>query len=223
MRLILMVLILLTAAIGTLPTTAQEVPPDATAAAPVEEPAPAPAAVEVPEPAAPTPAPVEAPAAEAAPPLEEATAEPAEPTPTPPAAEDAPGWSSIGWKLVEYTTPVLGAFLAALVGFAIRWLNSKTSSLRWSTVIQMAGDAARTSVLAVQQTYVDAIVASGGKLTEAQALEASRKALAATRLALGTKGLDALKAVISGGEAEVTEWLTSRIEASVQSAKKVPT
>lgn len=223
MRLTLMILILLTASIGALPTTAQEAPPDV-AAAPVEEPAPALAAVETPEPEAPPPAPVEAPAAEAAPPLEEATAEPAEPTPTqPPAAEDVPGWSSIGWKLVEYTIPVLGAFLAALVGFAIRWLNSKTSSLRWSTVIQMAGDAARTAVLAVQQTYVDAIVKSGGKLTEEQALEASKKALAATRLALGTKGLDALKAAISGGEAEVTEWLTSRIEANVQAVKKVPT
>ncbi len=219
MRLILMVLILLT---GALPTAAQEVPPDATAAAPVEEPAPA--AVESPEPAAPPPATVEAPAAEpAAPPPEEATAEPAEPPPPPPAADDAPGWSDIGWKLVEYTIPVLGAFLAALVGFAIRWLNSKTSSLRWSTVIQMAGDAARTSVLAVQQTYVDAIVANGGKLTLEQAEEASKKALAATRLALGTKGLDALKAAISGGEAEVTEWLTNRIEAAVGVAKRVPT
>jgi hypothetical protein len=200
----------MTAALGVPPTTAQEVPPDATAAAPVEEPAPAPAPVETPE-------------AEPEPPLEEATAAPAEPDPTPPAAEDVPGWSSIGWKLVEYMIPVLGAFLVTLVGFAIRWLNSKTSSLRWSTVIQMAGDAARTSVLAVQQTYVDAIVANGGKLTGAQALEASQKALAATRLALGTKGLDALKAAISGGEAEATEWLMNRIEAAVGVAKRVPT
>lgn len=146
-------------------------------------------------------------------------------TDLPPDAAAPPStWASLGWQLASYVVPVLGALLAALVGFGIQWLRAKTAGLKWQSVLDQLHDAVDTAVAAVQQTTVDALqrAAADGKLTEAEAKAAFDTALAQVKTILGTKGLAALQSALQAGQETLEAYLRSKIEAAVQAQKVSP-
>jgi hypothetical protein len=168
---------------------------------------------------------------EAAPAAAPAGAPPAvsEPTPEPtsasdPVAESPSTWASLGWQLLSYVVPVLGALLVALVGFGIQWIRAKTADLKWQSVLDQLEDAVDTAVAAVQQTTVDALqkAASDGKLTAAEAQAAFGSALSQVKAILGTKGMAALQATLHAGQETIEAYLHAKIEASVASQKVAP-
>jgi hypothetical protein len=149
---------------------------------------------------------------------------PAAPVPAPAAAEPPSTWASLGWQLLSYVVPVLGALLVALVGFGIQWIRAKTADLKWQSVLDQLEDAVDTAVAAVQQTTVDALqkAASDGKLTAAEAQSAFGSALSQVKAILGTKGMAALQATLHAGQETIEAYLRAKIEASVASQKVAP-
>jgi ferritin-like metal-binding protein YciE len=113
----------------------------------------------------------------------------------------------------------VAAILIWALGMLGRWLASKTSNEKLRAVVYQAIDAAETAVSAVQQTYVDALVAAGGTMTDAQKSAALAQALATAKGILGTKGLATLQSALALGESAADAWLTSHIEAAVQQKK----
>ena len=113
----------------------------------------------------------------------------------------------------------VAAILIWTLGMLGRWLASKTSNEKLRAVVYQAIDAAETAVSAVQQTYVDALVAAGGTMTDAQKSAALAQALATAKGILGTKGLATLQSALALGESAADAWLTSHIEAAVQQKK----
>ena len=113
----------------------------------------------------------------------------------------------------------VAAILIWALGMLGRWLASKTSNEKLRAVVYQAIDAAETAVSAVQQTYVDALVAAGGTMTDAQKSAALSQALATAKGILGTKGLATLQSALALGESAADAWLTSHIEAAVQQKK----
>lgn len=142
----------------------------------------------------------------------------------PPPAAGAPStWSGLGWQLLGYVVPVLGALLTALVGFGIQWLRAKTRDLKWQSVLDQLDDAVDTAVAAVQQSVVDGLKAAGdGKLTKFEAKEAAAAALDAVKLTLGTKGLATLASAMQAGQEAVEGYLRSKVEAAVAAQKVAP-
>jgi hypothetical protein len=137
----------------------------------------------------------------------------------PPATPAASSWSDLGWKVAEWV--VNG--LCALLGFAIilfgRWLAGKTANEKIRHIINQAVDAASTAVQSVQQTYVDALIKGGGKLTPEQQAEALSKALTACKTILGSKGLDTLQSALALGQSDLETWLTHHLEEAVAQVK----
>lgn len=188
------------------------------AAAPALEPE---ASVPAPEPAPPAAAdmpPVTAPA-------ESQGNEEPPPAPADDAAVPAPAtWASLGWQVLGYVVPVIGAFLAALIGFGIQWIRAKTADLRWQSVLDQLEDAIDTAVAAVQQVTVDALkkAAADGKLTDEEKAKAFADALAQVKAIIGTKGLATLQAALQAGQEALEVYLRAKIEAAVAAQKVTP-
>ena len=158
----------------------------------------------------------------AVPPASDPTAAPA-PT-TPPVTPVTPvtsSWSDLGWKVAQWAFDALCALLGFLILAFGRWLLNKTSNEALKHVITQATDAAGMAVASVQQTFVDAVIAGGGKLSVDQEKEALAKALAAVKTILGTKGMDALQSALALGQSEAEAWLVHALESKVQAAKVV--
>jgi hypothetical protein len=148
----------------------------------------------------------------------------APPGAAPAAAEtDSSPWSDFGWKALDVATPIIGAVLVWALGMLARWLSSRTTNERLRALIETVRDAAATAVSSTQQAFVDALKEPGlgerGRLTDAQKSEALARALTACKAVLGTKGIDALKAAIGVGQAELDAYLTHQIEAAVAARK----
>lgn len=147
------------------------------------------------------------------------------PPPPPDAADSPPStWASLGWQVLGYVVPVLGAFLAALIGFGIQWIRAQTADLRWQSVLDQLEDAVDTAVAAVQQVTVDALkkAAADGKLTDEEKAAAFAEALAQVKLILGTKGLATLQAALQAGQEALEAFLRAKIEAAVAAQKVTP-
>jgi hypothetical protein len=120
--------------------------------------------------------------------------------------------------------PVLGALLAALVGFGIQWIRVKTADLRWQSVLDQLEDVVDTAVAAVQQVTVDALkaAAADGHLTAEEKARAFAEALTQVKLVLGTKGLATLQAALQAGQEALEAYLRAKIEAAVAAQKVTP-
>lgn len=128
-----------------------------------------------------------------------------------------------GWKIMEWALPIVSAVVVWALGMLARWLASKTANERLRALLMQVRDAATDAVSAVQQTMVDAMKAADSQangLTDAQKSAALAAALVSLKASLGTKGLDALKAAIGFGQAELETYLTGQIEAAVGDAKR---
>jgi trans-2-enoyl-CoA reductase len=81
-------------------------------------------------------------------------------------------------------------------------------------------DAASTAVLAVGQTYADALArgATDGKITKAEAEEAKRRALEEAKRQLGPDGWEKWCELL-GNENKAEEGLSARVEAALKKAK----
>jgi hypothetical protein len=125
-----------------------------------------------------------------------------------------------GWRALEIATPIVAAVLVWALGMLGRWLSSKTKNERVDALIGQVQDAAQTAVTATQQAFVSALARDpGAPLSDAQKAEALAKALSALKSVLGSKGLDAVKAGIGVGQAELDAFLTAHIEEQVGLAK----
>lgn len=121
--------------------------------------------------------------------------------------------------LIENLVQIAAAFLVAVIGVAGTWLTTKIGKIKELQTIQLAigeaKDAARTTVLELQQTIVDGLknAAEDGKLTEDEILSLNNllitmtkeKMSASTINILTAAGAD-LSAIITGaGEAMIAQ------------------
>ena len=124
------------------------------------------------------------------------------------------GDSAIAWAAV---------FLAGLVA---KYLLSKIGGETAQKYIGRAWLEVQAAVAEVYQVYVAALKEANkdGKLTAAEKSEAKTKALATVKANIGAKGLERLMRVLGlSSEAEVTGWLGNKVEAAIDSSKKVGT
>lgn len=111
--------------------------------------------------------------------------------------------------------PVLTAFLVKYINQKKDELSAQTDSTKWQWYIDEIADAITAAVSATSQTYVDALK-SAGKFDLAAQKEAAQKALASALAAISP----AAKAFIEQMYGDVTEYLTTRIEAEVRKQKQ---
>jgi hypothetical protein len=118
-----------------------------------------------------------------------------------------------------------GTKAAIAAAMALGWLLAKFVYPRvgdWADrTISRALSEVQDAVLEVSQTYADAIKSGkqDGKLTDEEAAEAKRRAIAIAKSNIGAKGLARLGRVLGIG---VDGWLGTKVEATVKTLKAPP-
>ena len=124
--------------------------------------------------------------------------------------------------LKTITQTVLIPLLIALVGYAVKWLNAKANDLKANTqneyaqkYIDMLNDTITSAVIAVNQTYVDALKDQNAFTKEAQE-EAFKRVYETVMLSL-TEEADKYLSEIIG---DLNAYITTKIEEQVKLNKK---
>ena len=100
------------------------------------------------------------------------------------------------------------------IGFLVKYLQGKSKSDKLDWYIEKAGDIIRDTVIRVNQTYVDALKASG-EFTDEQKAEAKATALDIIYDTLSETAYSAL--TVAYGDVEA--WIVSKLEAFVKEQK----
>ena len=124
--------------------------------------------------------------------------------------------------LTTITQMVFIPLLIALTGYAVKWINAKANSLKANTkneyaqkYIDMLNDTITASVIAVNQTYVDALKDQNAFTKEAQE-EAFKRVYETVMLSL-TEEADKYLSEIIG---DLNAYITAKIEEQVKINKK---
>ena len=125
-------------------------------------------------------------------------------------------------QILEILAPCAGALLTALCGFAINYLNKRTNKIKEdannaivSKYADMITETITNCVIAVNQTYVDALKKKNAFTKEAQE-EAFKMCY---NNIIGLLSVDAQKYIVETfGDLEI--YLTTRIESLVNTSKK---
>lgn len=117
---------------------------------------------------------------------------------------------------------VIIPLLTVLVGYAVKWINAKAEEIKASTdntyaqkYIDMLRETIVTNVIAVNQTYVEALKDKDAFTKEAQ-LEAFRRVYEAVLASLTEEAQVYLNSIIG----DLNEFITAEIEAAVNENKK---
>jgi len=137
-------------------------------------------------------------------------------------------------QVISAIVPVLVTTLAAGVTYLGKTLNtyiaSKVSNERYAGTLQRLNEVITTVVLEIQQTEVDAIklvtseASPGGRrITQEEAKYLASKARDRAKAYLGDNGIQGAMYVMGFGKdfRRFDDFLTSRIEASVQEQKRL--
>ena len=116
---------------------------------------------------------------------------------------------------------VIIPLLTVLVGYAVKWINAKAEEIKASTdnayaqkYIDMLRETIITNVIAVNQTYVEALKDKDAFTKEAQ-LEAFRRVYEAVLASLTEEAQVYLNSIIG----DLNEFITAEIEAAVNENK----
>lgn len=110
--------------------------------------------------------------------------------------------------------PIVSAYAVKLIKQAAERAKANTDSVRVQDYITEIANAIADAVAATSQTYVDALKNAGEFTLEAQK-EALQKSLAACIASISP----AAKAFIEAAYGDITEYLTTKIEAEVRKQK----
>lgn len=116
-----------------------------------------------------------------------------------------------GDKFLFWALVAVGGLISALI---LKFIKAGTVRDIVGRALAEVGDA----VLAVSQTYVDALKAASadGVLTDAEKAEAKAKAIALAKKNIGTEGLKKLAKILG---IDIDGWLGTKIEAAVSTLK----
>ena len=124
--------------------------------------------------------------------------------------------------LTTITQMVLIPLLIALTGYAVKWINAKANNLKANTkngyaqkYIDMLNDTITAAVIAVNQTYVDALKDQNAFTKEAQE-EAFKRVYETVMLSLTEEADKYLSEVIG----DLNAYITAKIEEQVKINKK---
>lgn len=124
--------------------------------------------------------------------------------------------------LTTITQMVFIPLLIALAGYAVKWINAKANNLKANTkneyaqkYIDMLNDTITAAVIAVNQTYVDALKDQNAFTKEAQE-EAFKRVYETVMLSL-TEEADKYLSEIIG---DLNAYITAKIEEQVKINKK---
>lgn len=118
---------------------------------------------------------------------------------------------------------VIFPLLTVLTGFAVKWVNAKAKELKATTdnvythkYIEMLQDTIVKTVIAVNQTYVDALKQQGSFDKAAQE-EAFKRVYEAVLLSLNEEAYEYLNSIFG----DLQTYITAQIEAAVKEHKMV--
>lgn len=118
---------------------------------------------------------------------------------------------------------VIIPLLSVLTGYLIKWINAKAKELKATTdntyahkYIDMLQDTITKTVIAVNQTYVDALKDKNAFTVEAQK-EAFQRVYDSVMDSLTEEALDYLNSIIG----DLNEYITNQIEAAVNENKMI--
>lgn len=114
--------------------------------------------------------------------------------------------------------PVIAAFASKGFVALAKYLGVKTENATFAKYTDQIAKAAATAVTYVAQTYVDELKKSGTFTEENQKI-AMQKALKVAKKQLTQEALE----FITTAYGDITEYLTSRLEAEVRNQKSTPT
>ena len=115
--------------------------------------------------------------------------------------------------VITAAIPVVSAFLITLINRAKDKATAQTDDIKQQGYIKEIADAISAAVAATSQTYVDALKKNGAFTVEAQK-EAANKALTACLASISP----AAQAFIEAAYGDIKEYLTTKIEAVLESA-----
>lgn len=116
--------------------------------------------------------------------------------------------------VITAAVPVITAFIVTFIRKSAAKVSTETEDTKVQGYIAEIADAVSIAVAATSQTYVDALKSSGSFTAEAQK-EAARKAFAACVAATSP----AAQKFIESAYGDLTEYLTTKIEAEVRKQK----
>lgn len=118
---------------------------------------------------------------------------------------------------------VILPLLTVLTGFAVKWINAKAQELKATTdnvythkYIEMLQDTIVKTVIAVNQTYVDALKQQGSFDKAAQE-EAFKRVYETVLLSLNEEAYEYLNSIFG----DLQAYITAQIEAAVKEHKMV--
>lgn len=116
---------------------------------------------------------------------------------------------------------IVFAAVAALLGYAIKWLLEKYSNKYIQAALEFLDQAIVTAVYAVNQVYVDEIkkARADGELTDEEKKHAFDLAWDYVKKQIPPLFMAALKKLF-GGDAGVSSYVETKIEAVVKEAKQ---
>ena len=125
--------------------------------------------------------------------------------------------------LTTITQTIIIPLLIALVGYAVKWINAKANEIKANTdnayvqkYVEMLRETITTNVIAVNQTYVDALKEQNAFTKEAQE-EAFRRVYEAVMTSLTEEAYLYLETIIG----DLQDYITAEIEATVKEYKLV--
>lgn len=125
--------------------------------------------------------------------------------------------------LTTITQMVLIPLLIALTGYAVKWINARANNLKANTeneyaqkYIEMLNDTIISAVIAVNQTYVDALKQKNAFDKEAQE-EAFKRVYETVMLTLTEEADRYLETVIG----DLNAYITAKIEEAVKENKLI--
>lgn len=119
-------------------------------------------------------------------------------------------WERIMTELLVALIPLFTIVLTAAIAYAAAYVRQRYIWAREARTVSAVEEAARDTVLALQQTVVDDLKAANedGKLTGAEKDEIKRRAL----WTLQEKLTSNQRAILSAITADVTAWLSDKLE-----------
>ena len=125
--------------------------------------------------------------------------------------------------LTTITQTIIIPLLIALVGYAVKWINARANEIKANTdnayvqkYVEMLRETITTNVIAVNQTYVDALKEQNAFTKEAQE-EAFKRVYEAVMTSLTEEAYMYLDSIIG----DLQEYITAEIEATVKEYKLV--
>lgn len=125
--------------------------------------------------------------------------------------------------LTTITQMVIIPLLVALVGYFVKWINAKANELKANTkneyaqkYIDMLNETITSAVIAVNQTYVDALKQQNAFDKDAQE-EAFKRVYETVMLTLTEEGNKYLEEIIG----DLNAYITAKIEETVKENKMI--